>query len=261
MVQLLQEMRQAIISEAITKGLDKNVKMKDSGVEWIGEIPEHWEVKKVKYLTSIISKGTTPSTVGKNTFEKGEVRYLKAENIKDNTLYYEPEFFIDQETHNLLKRSQLKENDILFVIAGATIGKVAILRKHFLPANTNQAVSFIRINRLGNSGFTWYWLQTSKIRKLIWLSAVQSAQPNLSMEDLGNLPILYPPLDEQCSICSYLNKKTFEIDSLISNIQTQINKLHEYRQSLISEAVTGKIDVRDFMHSTEGGVQNGCNAG
>ena len=261
MVQLLQEMRQAIISEAITKGLDKNVKMKDSGVEWIGEIPEHWEVKKVKYLTSIISKGTTPSTVGKNTFEKGEVRYLKAENIKDNTLYYEPEFFIDQETHNLLKRSQLKENDILFVIAGATIGKVAILRKHFLPANTNQAVSFIRINRLGNSGFTWYWLQTSKIRKLIWLSAVQSAQPNLSMEDLGNLPILYPPLDEQCSICSYLNKKTFEIDSLISNIQTQINKLHEYRQSLISEAVTGKIDVRDIGQSTEGGVQNDCNAG
>lgn len=246
LIQLLKEKRQAVINEAVTKGLDPNAKMKDSGIEWLGEIPAHWRVSRLKHISSVISKGTTPSTEGKGLVDEG-IRYLKAENIKDLEVSSIPEFFIDIETHEILKRSQLQENDILFVIAGATIGKVAILQKKLTPANTNQAVSFIRLKENENHKFIHYWLMSTKIYDQIWLKAVQSAQPNLSMENLGNFPLPYPSLDEQKEIVNFLNSKIGEYEHLIIDNLKLIEKLKEYRQSIISEAVTGKIDVRDWQ--------------
>ena len=242
-IYLLKENRTAIINHAITKGLDPNVKLKDSGVEWIGEIPKHWDVKKLKHLTLIISKGTTPSTVGREISDEGEIRYLKAENIKENEVTSIPAFYIDLETNESIKRSTLLEGDILFVIAGATIGKVAILKKELTPANTNQAISFIRLNNLQNRKYIWYWLSSSKIQEQMWVVAVQSAQPNLSMENLGNFQIPYPLIIEQEQIVEYLDTHTQEIDELISLEQKKIETLKEYRQALISEVVTGKIKV------------------
>lgn len=250
LIELLKEKRQAVINEAITKGLNPHAKMKDIGIEWLGEIPEHWTISRIKYLSSVISKGTTPSTEGKGLVDQG-IRYIKAENIKDSDVSPEPEFYIDDETHEILKRSQLKEDDILFVIAGATIGKAAILSKELTPANTNQAVSFIRLKENENQKFVHYWLTSSKIHSQIWLQAVQSAQPNLSMEDLGNFPIPYPSPIEQTQIVNYLVEKTGELERLIKSNFEVIEKLKEYRQSIISEAVTGKIDVRDWQPNTK----------
>lgn len=246
LIELLKEKRQAVINEAVTKGLNPNAKMKDSGIEWLGAIPEHWRVSRLKHISSVISKGTTPSTEGKGLVDEG-IRYLKAENIKDLEVSSIPEFFIDDETHEILKRSQLQGNDILFVIAGATIGKVAILPKELTPANTNQAVSFVRLKENENHKFVHYWLMSSKIYDQIWLKAVQSAQPNLSMENLGNFPLPYPSLKEQKEIVNFLNSKIGEYEHLIINNLNLIEKLKEYRQSIISEVVTGKIDVRDWQ--------------
>ncbi len=242
-VELLKEQRTTLINQVITKGLNPNVKMKDSGVEWIGEIPESWVKKKVKTISSIISKGTTPSTIGKEVSDVGEIRYLKSENIVDNSLSEYPQFFIDRETNELLKRSILIEGDILFVIAGASIGKTTILTKSFSPSNTNQAVSFIRLKENENNKFVWYWLISSKIQEQMWVVAVQSAQPNLSMENLGNFFIPYPSIKEQKEIVEYLDKNTKDIDDLVSMEQNKIELLKEYRQSLISEVITGKIKV------------------
>jgi type I restriction enzyme S subunit len=246
LIELLKEKRQAVINEAVTKGLDPNAKMKDSGIEWLGEVPEDWVVSKLKYISTVISKGTTPSTEGKGLVDNG-IRYLKAENIKDSEVSLSPEFFIDDETHEILKRSQLRENDILFVIAGATIGKVAILPGEFAPSNTNQAVCFIRLKENENHKFIHNWLMSPKIRDQVWLKAVQAAQPNLSMENLGNFSVPYPPKAEQEDIVKFLNQKNNEYASLINNNLTVIEKLKEYRQSIISETVTGKIDVRDWQ--------------
>ncbi len=242
-IELLKEQRTAIINHAVTKGLNPKVKMKDSGVEWIGEIPEGWARKKIKTLSEIISKGTTPSTIGKEILDEGEIRYLKSENIVDNKVSEYPRFFIDSETNNILKRSILLEGDLLFVIAGASLGKVAILPQELSPSNTNQAVSFIRLKKNENRKYTWYWLTSSKLQEQIWLDAVQSAQPNLSMENLGNFFIPYPPLSEQEQIVASLDQKTKEIDDLIASEKKRIELLKEYRQSLISEVVTGKIKV------------------
>ena len=243
-IELLQEQRTALINQVVTKGLDPNVEMKPSGVEWIGEIPAHWEVKRIKYLASLISKGTTPTTIGRDILDEGEIRFIKVENIVDNQIEIKPEHYIDEKTNQMLKRSQLKENDVLFVIAG-TIGKVSLVGPNHLPANTNQAISFIRPHENELPEFIYYWLQSDSIQKTVWLEVVQSAQPNLSMENLGNLYIPYPSVAEQNRIVSQIADRTQTIVQLLQQVYKQIELLKEYRQSLISETVTGKIDVRD----------------
>jgi type I restriction enzyme S subunit len=250
-IDLLKEQRTALINHAVTKGLNPDVSFKDSGIEWIGEIPEHWGRKRIKQISKIISKGTTPSTVSRELLEDGEIRYLKAENISDNKVVPFPSFFIDNETDNILSRSKLFENDLLFVIAGATLGKVAILPKEFTPANTNQAVSFIRLKEGYNVNFAWYWLSSSILQEQIWIDAVQSAQPNLSMENLGNFHIPFPPLSEQQVIVAYLDEQTALVNNAIALETQKIDKLKEYRQSLISAAVTGKICVLPFTEKEE----------
>jgi type I restriction enzyme S subunit len=244
LIELLKEERAAIINQAVTKGLNPDAPMKDSGIEWLGDIPAHWEVKKLKYVSIIISKGTTPSTIGKDITARGEIRFIKAENIENNYLKPKPAFFVDEKTNDILKRSQLEKYDILFVIAGATIGKVAVLTDEFLPANTNQAISFIRLKPYVNVKFIWYWLQSSRINELTWLNAVQSAQPNLSMENLGNFCVTYPTGSQQDEIVFQIESETTKTDQTITKIKKQIDLLKEYRIALISNVVTGKIDVR-----------------
>ena len=243
-IALLQEQKRALVNEAVTKGLHPNVPMKDSGVEWIGEIPAEWEVKKLKHITRLISKGTTPSTIGRDILSEGEVRFIKAENIVENKLSCQPEFYIDNITNMLLLRSNLEYADILFVIAGATIGKTAIVFEDILPANTNQAVSFIRLIKSQLPYFIWYYLQSNYVAEKINILSVQSAQPNLAMEDLGNFYLVCPSLPEQSQIAGYLDEKCASIGKIISKLNDEIALFSEYRTCLISDVVTGKLDVR-----------------
>jgi type I restriction enzyme S subunit len=218
-------------------------RLKPSGIPWLGDIPEHWELKKLKHITKVISKGTTPSTEGFETLEVGAFRFLKAENLIDNSLAFLPEFYIDEKTNNALSRSILEEKDILIVIAGATIGKVAILENEFLPANTNQAVCFIRLMDIRSCRFIWYYFRTDFVRNLILINSVQSAQPNISMSLLKELALPIPPVPEQKAIAKYLDRKTGRIDSLISKKEKLVELLKEKRGALISSAVTGKLTI------------------
>ena len=238
--------KQSIITEAVTKGINPNVEMKDSGVEWIGEIPREWEVRKLKTFLSTISKGTTPKEISLFKNEKYQVRYIKSENIVNNIVINIPEFFISVKTHEELKRSQLEENDILIVIAGAGIGKTAILPKSLLPCNTNQAISFLRLNKnFYYKKYIWYVLQSDILKSFILLYSVQSAQPNLSMENLENLKIAISTQEQEIEkIINYLDKKTFEIDTLITKKEALIAELEEYKKSLIYECVTGKKEIK-----------------
>lgn len=242
-IELLKERRQILIHRAVTRGLNSDVKLKDSGVEWIGEIPEHWEVARVKQCSNKISKGTTPSTEGRSILDEGPIRYIKAENIQDGCITNYPAHFIDKKTNSLIRRSELQEDDILFVIAGATLGKVAIVSKVEIPSNTNQAVAFVRPNSKVIPQYLSIWLTSSIIKELIWIDAVQSAQPNLSMEDLGNFPIFLPGIVEQKLIVSHIEILNTKIATAISLKEQEIEKLKEYKASLINEAVTGKIKV------------------
>jgi len=223
-------------------------KYKPSGIDWIEDIPEGWGIRRLKFFSKIISKGTTPSTIGREILSDGNIRFLKAENIQEGEIQKYPEFFIDEETNKLLKRSELKEEDILFVIAGATIGKAGLLKKEFLPANTNQAVSFVRLVKGVNKKFILYWLQSVYIKRLTWLNAVQSAQPNLSMESLGDFAIPYPDTEgEQQQIANYLDQKTVQIDDLIQKKEEMIKLLKEKRAAIINQAITKGLDPNAKM--------------
>lgn len=247
LIELLKEKRQAVISHAVTKGLNTDAPMKDSGVEWLGEVPEHWEVGRVKNLAKLISKGTTPSTIGGGFIDEG-IRFLKGENIgKSLFVNLSPTFYISEEVDAQLSRSRLQENDVLVIIAGATTGKASILTKELLPANTNQAVSFIRPKKTIYSKLIALWLSTEYAQRIIWMGAVQAAQPNLSMEDLGNLPIVLPDEDEVIPLLNEIDRKIEQFDALTLKANSAIELMKERKTALISAAVTGKIDVRHFV--------------
>lgn len=257
MVHLLQEMRQAIISEAVTKGLDKNVKMKDSGVEWIGEIPEHWESFQLKYLCSVNYGLATELEKGKTD----GIKIITLSNIDiDGNLHLDEVNYIDINEHEK-KKYLLKNGDLLFNWRNGSpdhVGKTA----YFDLSGEYLHVSFLLKLRFDNSKCQPKYFQAllSYLRSIDFFGSSKSqVNKTYNQTELRKLLIIVPPLEEQNNIARFIFHKTSHIDSLISDIQTQITKLQEYRQSLISEAVTGKIDVRDFMNSTEGGVQNGCN--
>jgi len=175
---------------------------------------------------------------------------LKAENVTEMAVTGDPEFFISSEAHAVLSRSSLQVGDVLVVIAGATTGKSAVLGNDLLPANTNQAVSFIRPKDIRYSPFISGWLSTTSVRRFVALNSVQSAQPNLSMEDLGNIPIPLPPWEELSEIMANLHAETAKIDILTAEAQRAIDLLQERRTALISAAVTGQIDVRHLAEAT-----------
>jgi type I restriction enzyme S subunit len=244
LIQLLKEKRQAVISHAVTKGLNPDVPMKDSGVEWLGEVPEHWDIGKIKNLSLVISKGTTPSTMGAE-FESSGIRFLKAENIgKGFYAVPQPEFYISKQTDEQLARSRLQDKDVLVIIAGATTGQASLITEELLPANTNQAVSFIRPLNPIYSEYISYWLSTEYAQSNIWQNAVQAAQPNLSMETLGNIHIPVPPEKEVENLVLDVQKQLLKFVEVIENAEQAIQLMQERRTALISAAVTGKIDVR-----------------
>ncbi|MBS1083988.1 restriction endonuclease subunit S [Gluconobacter kondonii] len=248
---LLAEKRQATISHAVTRGLNPNAPMKDSGIAWLGEVPEHWDIQRIKDLTSVISKGTTPTTIGRSFSESG-VRFLKAENIFDSKIQTTPENFIDEDTHLLLSRSKLLSGDVLIVIAGATTGKSAIVNDSIVPCNTNQAICFIRPKKNKYTEVIQYWIQSRGVQNFIKDMAVQSAQPNLSMEDLGNIHIAFSSdSKERLNIKKYIENHDIHISKISKLIEQSIALLKERRSALIAAAVTGKIDVRNAVPQGE----------
>ena len=247
--ELLKERRQSIIYEAVTKGLDPTVPMKDSGIEWIGEIPESWDVCPVKY---VIDKNH-PYPVG-----DGDHGLIKADDYLDEGIPYirvlnltwgeglnlENLVYISDEMNSRIKNSELKPNDILIAKTGATIGKTAIVPVSLPRSNTTSHVGKITISSDHNAVFFYYVMTSSIVQKQIQdLSAMQSTRPELGIDGLRNLLVVVPPVEEQQDISEFLNQQCAEINSVIDTNKSMIDKLKEYRQSVIYEAVTGKVEI------------------
>lgn len=244
LIELLQEQRQAIITEAVTKGLNPNVKMKDSGIEWIGEIPEHWETKKLKYTCSLIKDGThnPPQRVNDG------VPILSVRNIVEGKFINLPDdSLISEEDYRELNRSyQVRKNDVLIAIVGATIGKVAIVGD-MEPFTIQRSLAFFRFKKsVINYKFAHFCFQSSRFQSLLWGHVGFSAQPGIYLGALANFFIPAPSLQEQENIVAYLEKEENRVNELINKIEQEIDCFKAYRQSIISEVVTGKIDVRGY---------------
>jgi type I restriction enzyme, S subunit len=245
-IELLKEQRTAVINQAVTRGLDPDVELKDSGIEWLGKIPKHWGVKKLKYIIepSGLIRGPFGSALKKEFFViKGYKVYEQKNAIKNSLLIGDS--YISDSKYKELKRFSVKENDLLMSCSG-TIGKLVEIKGEYCPGVINQAMLIIRLNDIINRNFFKYMFKTEMIQSCILGSSYGSAIKNLiGIDAFKDIPFIVPEVSEQVIIADFLDKKMTEIDATISKAEKQIELLTEYRTALISEAVTGKIDVRD----------------
>lgn len=247
-IETLQKYKKSLITEAVTKGLDKSAPMKDSGIEWIGKVPETWDIKRIKYISILITKGATPDDISFIEDELHPIRFIKAENIQNGKLHQEPEFFITTADNVTLQRAILRDKDILFVIAGATIGKVAKMRAELMPCNLNQAVCLIRMKASQCPDYYNYVLQSNITSVVINLLTVQAAQPNLSMGNIANIKVPVPLLEDQIVIAGFLDAKCKQIDDTLAIKQSQLETMRAHKTSLIYEYVTGKKRVKEVTN-------------
>ena len=236
LIELLQEKRQAIITEAVTKGLNPNVKMKDSGIEWIGEIPEEWELIKIKFVGTIYSgNGFKEELQGKT---EGDYPFFKVSDINGNgKLAISSNNYVDEDDVVNNGWNIIPKNSILFPKIGEA------LKKNHRKINAcscliDNNIAAIKTNeRIIDFNYFYYYFCCVNAEWFVNPGAV----PSINNAYLKNFMVLLPSKNEQTAIANFLDQKTAEIDDLIFDIYTQIQKLKEYRQSLISEAVTGKI--------------------
>jgi len=243
LIELLQEKRAALISQAVTKGLDPTVPMKDSGVEWLGEIPEHWEVKRIKYLAAILRGKFSHRPRNDPRLYNGSYPFIQTGDITAVTKYITDY----KQTLNELGFSVSKQfpSGTLVMAIAANIGDLAILQ--FTACFPDSIVGFVPFSEVSLE-YLYYNLMSMK-QELMGTATINT-QLNINIERIGSLSSVYPPFSEQQSIVSYLDQETAKIDALISRIQDGIKKLKEYSTALISAAVTGKIDVRDVAEES-----------
>lgn len=236
MITKLQSYKQSVITEAVTKGLDKNVPLKDSGIEWIGEIPEHWNVIKIKNTFKIVS-GATPKT-DNMTYWDGEITWITPADYKtEDRIIKSGKRNITLAGLNSCGTSIVPENSIIFS-KRAPIGLVAI---NIIPLCTNQGCISCIPKSFVSSKYFYYLM--SILTEWFELFGSGTTFKELSANNFANFSLSQPPLAEQQSIANYLDQKCSEIDELISIKQQKIEKLKDYKKSLIFECVTGKRKV------------------
>lgn len=240
LIEKLEEHRKSVISHAVTKGLDPNVPMKDSGVEWLGEVPEHWILKKYKFACKIYRGKFGHRPRNDPAFYDGEYPFIQTGDIARANKFIEK---YSQTLNELGKSvSQKFPKGTLVMAIAANIGDTAILD---FEAYAPDSVVGFKPNKDIDLEFLRFSF-TSSLQALKQTS-VQSTQSNLNVERIGALKAVFPPFEEQVEISNYLNNENLRIDDLILKQNQLIEKLKEHRTSIISYAVTGKIDVRDLV--------------
>ena len=221
-------------------------------------LPDGWCLKSCRELCHVITKGTTPSSLGFD-FQDSGINFIKVESINSNGIIDAGKFsFISDEANLALKRSIIFEGDILITIAGATVGKLAIARNIHLPANTNQALAIVRTNeRKVFRTYLLYWLQTDYIKRSIDAIKTVGAQPNLSLAQVGGFLVNLPPLPEQQKIAQILTS----VDEVIEKIQAQIDKLKDLKTAMMQELLTKGIGHVEFKDSPVGRIPVGWDVG
>ena len=225
----------------LEKFLSKKRMIKQGAMQKLLKPKKGWVVKKLGEVCDLITKGTTPTSLGRD-FQSSGINFIKIESLTSNgKIILEKVAYIDDLTHNLLKRSQLKVGDLLFSIAGA-LGRVAIVRNEILPANTNQALAIIRMSNTSilNPKYLFIYLNSQKIQNHILTVSVQGAQANLSLLNISDLQIDFPSnIAEQNEIATILS----EMDGEIEALQTKLNKYKMVKQGMMQQLLTGKISI------------------
>ena len=244
LIALLKEKRQAVISHAVTKGLDPTVPMKPSGIDWLGDVPAHWQLFALKRLATIrYGIGEPPD------YKDEGVPLIRATNVDHGHVRPDGMVFVDPAGIPERRILWLQFGDIIVVRSGAYTGDSAIITSKDVPS----IAGFDMVLRPSCSEpmFLQYALLSRYLKNdQIDLEKLRAAQPHLNAEELGSCMIMLPPPIEQQAIVNFLDCELLKIDGLVSEAETAIGLLQERRSALISAAVTGKIDVRDAVDGT-----------
>lgn len=242
-IEKLQEYKRAIITNAVVKGLDLTVEMADSGIEWIDSIPNHWKINRLIFSAYIRARLGWKGLKADEYTSEGHP-FLSAVNIQNDKLVWEDLNFINDNRYDESPEIKLELGDLLLVKDGAGIGKCAIVDQ--LPygtATTNSSLGVITPYSEFNSMYLYYFFESAIFQNYISRIKNGMGVPHLTQGNLKNIMVVIPPYCEQEPIVAYLDDKCSNLDSIILKKQTLIDKLIEYKKSLIYEVVTGKKEV------------------
>src|SRR5690625_1861224 len=239
-IELLKEKRQILIQKAVTRGLNSDVPLKSSGVDWIGDIPEHWEVKKLKYLIKSTAGYAFPS----NEFTDKGIPVIRISDVnQDGTVHLDKAPKLSREYEKYLSDYGLKYGDILMAMTGGTIGKTSIYSSN-QKALLNQRVCYFRIKDKVTRELFYLWTKTAYWKNFIDLNSSGGAQPNISDKDILELPIVISSLKGEIQdIVEFLVSVEKKFENAVKLFESQVVDLKEYKTTLINSAVTGKIKV------------------
>ena len=226
LLEKLAEQRTAVITQAVTKGLNPAATMKNSGIEWLGDVPVHWDIERLKFIASV-NKGKMP-------------KELVSENFDDFPTYLSMDYLRNGiATHFVVDRTVpvIDENEILLLWDGANAGEFIKSKKGVISST----IALIKFQDRIYKNFAWYACLV--IERILRASTIGMGIPHVNGEELKNSPIVLPPVKEQMAIAEYLDQETAKIDRLCETVNQTIGRLKEYRTALITQAVTGKIKV------------------
>ena len=233
----------SIIYEAVTKGLDSNVEMKESGVPWIGKMPKHWQVIPLKLCTNKIGSGKTPLG-GAEMYQDNGVLFIRSQNVYNTGLNLSGIYYISDEIDASMQNSRVKYNDVLLNITGGSIGRCCLFNLPDTAANVNQHVCIIRTKpEILIPQFLRYFWNSASGPMVIDQYQTGSNRQGLNFEQIGATHIPLCSITEQQQIVAVLDRKCSVIDQLMTEKQTLVDDLESYKKSLIYEVVTGKRRV------------------
>ncbi len=253
LIELLNEQKTAIINRAVTKGINPNAPMKHSGIEWLGEIPAHWEIDRIGRLSESLQTGPFGSQLHSKEYVSGGIPVINPSNMRYSQIIPDLNCAIDKPTWERLKRHVLEIGDIIFARRGE-MGRCALVTEK--ESGWICGTGSLRMRPKAEktiSEFLIMVLSAQGVAEYLSLMSVGSTMENLNTGILERLPIPLPPIDEQKKIMEFIKNKNLQVDVAIAQIEKEIELIQEYRTTLISDAVTGKIDVRGFDNAHDRG--------
>ena len=249
LIELLEEQKRAVINQAVTRGLDPDVPLKPTGVEWLGDIPAHWEVVSVKRVARSVQTGTTPSTNVPEYFYEGTFPWHGPSSFGTDLRVRPASRTISHKAIHDRAARVFRAGSVMIVSIGATIGKVGMIVE---PSCCNQQITAITFGDAVVPAFGAY--QLKRLEPMIKGIAPSTTLPILNQSQIAYLPLVVAPRDEQIAINAEIERVSGNIDTAVNRATRQIELIKEYRTRLIADVVTGKLDVRDAAVNLPDGV-------
>lgn len=235
----LKEKRQAIITQAVTKGLNPTAPMKDSGIEWLGQIPAHWQVIALNKVTTKITNGYVGPT--RDLFVDDGVRYIQSLHIKANRIVFGNDFFVEEEWSLRHAKSILNTGDVLIVQTG-DIGQVACVPPEYEGCNCHALIICTPAGSMLRGRFLAWLFNSDYGQEFLHLVKTGALHPHLNCGNVKFFDVLIPPLEEQETLADHIDRQTSSIEQAAQQVDASIERLSEYRSALITAAVTGQIE-------------------